>query len=176
MVPVRVLTVLLAFLLLPGTAAAVEPALPPGYVEEVENPPEDPLPPPPAELPAAPVGPVVTAPDAQELLKACEQATFTDCFRLWRPPPPPPEEEPRQALQAPSPPAPGEPRLPAVGGPLVGTPPPPDAAADRATYDALLRALKETGLDGTILMPDPPKDGSATMQLDPKPNRTAPKP
>ena len=171
----RLLTALVPLLLMTGGAVAAEPALPPGYVEEVENPPEDPLPPVPEEFPLAPLGPVVTAPDPHTLLKECKEATFTDCFRLWQPPPPPPEEEKKAARQSPLPPDPNEPRQPAVGGPLTGTPPAPNPEADQATYEALIKALKETGVDKNILMPEPPKDGSTTLQLDPKPNRTAPK-
>jgi hypothetical protein len=156
-------------------AAAAEPALPPGYVEEPETPPEDPLPKPPEEFPPAPVGPVVTAPDAHDLLKACKELTFTDCFRLWKPPPPPPEEEKKEAKKVPLPLDPKTPRKPAEGGPLTGPPPLPNPEADQATYNALVRALKETGLEGKVLMPEPPKDGSTTLQLDPKSNKTAPK-
>lgn len=174
--PVRFLTALLPLLFLADLAVAAEPALPPGYVEEVETPPEDPLPPVPEEFPLAPLGPVVTAPDPHTLLKECKESTFTDCFRLWQPPPPPPEEEKKEARQTPpSPPDPKEPRQPAVGGPLTGPPPAPNPEADQATYEALVRAMKETGLDQKILVPEPPKDGSTTLQLDPKPNKTAPK-
>ncbi|MFD1624411.1 hypothetical protein [Azospirillum griseum] len=159
---------------------------PPGYVEEPENPPEDPLPPLPRELEIAPSEPVHEAPDAAELLKACKEQTFTDCFRLWRPPPPPPppppEPEPDPSVARSAPPSPSDPkapREPAKGGPV---PPPPsnaarDAAAaeaDKATFDALAKALKETGLDGKVLLTNPAGDGP-TLQLDSKPTKAPPK-
>jgi len=173
---VRFLTALLPLLVLfLAVTAVAEPTLPPGYVEEPEVPPEDPLPPPPAEFPMAPLGPVVNAPDPHTLLKECKESTFTDCFRLWQPPPPPPEEEKKEARQSPSPPDPSQPRQPAVGGPLTGPPPAPNPEADQATYEALVKALKETGVDKNILMLEPPKDGSATLQIDPKQTKTAPK-
>ncbi|WP_434619623.1 hypothetical protein [Azospirillum sp. B2RO_4] len=145
--------------------------LPPGYVEEPAVPPEDPLPPPPKPLPLAPDQPVVVAPDAAELLKDCKQQAFTDCFRLWQPPPPPPPEpEKETAGPPPPPPDPKAPREPAQGGPVP--PPPPDpakeaaaAAADRATFDALSKALKESGLDGRVLLTDP-KGGDPVLKLD----------
>ena len=146
--------------------------LPPGYVEEPAVPPEDPLPPPPKPLPLAPDEPLVVAPDAAELLKDCKQQTFTDCFRLWQPPPPPPEPEKETAGPPPPPPPPDPkaPRQPAQGGPVP--PPPPDpakeaaaAAADRATFDALSKALKDSGLDGRVLLTDP-KGGDPTLKLD----------
>lgn len=152
------------------------PILPPGYVEEPDNPPEDPLPPPPRELPVAPSGPVVAAPDPADLLKACREQAFTDCFRLWQPPPPPPpppEPEPKAEAKANPPPAgppdPKAPREPAKGGPLTGPPPAPQPEADKQTFDALVKALKDSGLDGKVMVGDPPKDGSATLKLDSKP-------
>lgn len=171
----RLLHILLPALILAAAAgAAADPVLPPGYVEEPEVAPEDPLPPMPDEFPPAPVGPVMTAPDAHGLLKACKEATFTDCFRLWRPPPLPPEDETREARQAPLPFDARIPRRKPEPGPLVGTPPAPDPAADQATYEALVRALKETGLEGKVLIPEPPKEGSTILELDPK-QKTAPK-
>nr|WP_301311556.1 hypothetical protein [Azospirillum lipoferum] len=147
--------------------------LPPGYVEEPETPPEDPLPPPPRPLPVAPDEPQVVAPDAAGLLKECKQPTFTDCFRLWQPPPPPPPEPEKETAGTPSPPPPPDskaPREPAQGGPVP--PPPPDpakeaaaAAADRATFDALSKALKDSGLDGKVLLTDP-KGGDPVLKLD----------
>ncbi|AWK88005.1 hypothetical protein DEW08_13100 [Azospirillum thermophilum] len=160
-------------------------ALPPGYVEELENPPEDPLPPAPQDVPPAPAEPVVLAPDAVEILKDCKLPTFTDCFRTWRPPPPPPEPEAppetKEAKTAPPPPPPGPPdptapREPAKGGPPPAPPPAPQPEADRATYDALARALKESGLDGKVLLGDPPSDGSATLRLDSKSAKPGQKP
>ena len=50
---------------------------------------------------------------------------------------------------------------------MVGPPPTPQPDADQATYDALVKAMKEAGLEGKLPMPDPPKDGSTTMQLGP---------
>ena len=157
--------------------------LPPGYVEEPEEPPEDPLPPPPREFSIAPTNPAVEAPDAAGLLKECKQQTFTDCFRLWQPPPPPPEPEPETDTARTTPPGPPDPTLPrepAQGGPV---PPPPanpakeaaSAAADKATFDALAKALKESGLDGKVLLTNPTADGP-TLKLDSKPNKTSPKP
>lgn len=170
----RALTVLTALLLLTSPVAA-EP-LPPGYVEEPDVPPEDPLPEPPAELPLAPIGPVVTAPDARDLLKACKEVSFTDCFRLWQPPPPPPGPERKEAKAPPPPPPadPNAPRQPARGGPLSGPPPAPNPASERATYDALVKALKESGLEGTIVMPPPPKDGGTILEVDPRARKTRP--
>lgn len=171
----RLLIALLPVLLLSVTAAA-EPALPPGYVEEPENPPEDPLPPMPEDFPPAPIGPIVTAPDPRSLLKECKEPSFTDCFRLWRPPPPPPEDERKEARQAPLPLDPKKvPRKPVEPGPLVGSPPAPNPAADQETYEALVKALKETGLQGKVLIPEPPRDGSTILELDPKQTKTAPK-
>ncbi len=191
---------LLALSVLAGwSAQAVHPAsaqqppvgpppriLPPGFVEEPDEPPEDPLPPLPREFPIAPPDPAVAAPDAAELLKACKQPAFTDCFRLWQPPPPPPPEpEPEKETDTaqPTPPGPPDrnaPRDPAQGGPV----PPPQAdpqreaaaaAADRATFESLAKALKESGLDGKVLLTNPSGDGP-TLRLDTKPNRTNPKP
>ncbi|MFS2010198.1 hypothetical protein ACCD06_10045 [Azospirillum sp. CT11-132] len=153
--------------------------LPPGYVEEPAVPPEDPLPPPPKPLPLAPDEPLVVAPDAAELLKDCKQQAFTDCFRLWQPPPPPPPEPEKETAGTPPPPPPPDPkapREPAQGGPVP--PPPPDpakeaaaAAADRATFDALSKALKDSGLDGRVLLTDP-KGGDPTLKLDSVPGKT----
>ncbi len=170
------LPVLLAFAL-PAGAEPPHPGLPlpPGYVEEPDVPPEDPLPPPPEPLPVAPDEPVVVAPDAAELLKECKQQAFTDCFRLWQPPPPPPPppEPEKDTATAPPPPPPFDPkapREPAQGGPV---PPPPSdpakeaaaAAADRATFDALSKALKDSGLDGKVMLTNP-GGGDPTLKLD----------
>lgn len=140
----------------------------PAFAQDPEVVPEDPLPPPPAQLPLAPVGPVATAPDARDLLKECGEESFTDCFRLWRPPPPP-EPEP------PSPPAatagipPGAPREPAVGSAAStpGPPPPGPTAEDQATYDALVRAVREAGLENRILLPPPPLGTDASPSATP---------
>ncbi len=171
---IPVLLLVLAF----AQPVAAEPVhygmpLPPGYVEEPAVPPEDPLPPPPKPLPLAPDEPLVVAPDAAELLKDCKQQAFTDCFRLWQPPPPPPPEPEKKAAGTPPPPPPPDPkapREPAQGGPAP--PPPPDsaneaaaAAADRATFDALSKALKDSGLDGRVLLTDP-KGGDPLLKLD----------
>lgn len=159
---------------------------PPGYVEEPENPPEDPLPPLPRELDIAPSEPIYEAPDAAELLKMCKEPTFTDCFRLWRPPPPPPppppepEPDPSVARGTP-PPSPDQktPREPAKGGPVPQPPPNParDAAAaeaDKATFDALAKALKDSGLDGKVMLINPAGDGP-TLRLDSIPGKAPPK-
>ncbi|PWC81972.1 hypothetical protein TSH100_24810, partial [Azospirillum sp. TSH100] len=73
----------------------------------------------------------------------------------------------------PPPPDPKAPRQPAQGGPVP--PPPPDpakeaaaAAADRATLDALSKALKDSGLDGKVLLTDP-KAGDPVLKLDSAP-------
>ncbi len=133
--------------------------------------PEDPLPPLPPVLPMAPVEPVFVAPDARKLLEECEAEVFTDCFRLWQPPKPPepPQREARERPPQFGPPDPSLPRKPAPEGPLEGPPPPRNPAADKATYDELLKAIEEQGLQGKILLPDPPKDGSAIMKLNPSP-------
>ena len=56
-------------------------------------------------------------------------------------------------------------------------PPPPDpakeaaaAAADRATFDALSKALKDSGLDGRVLLTDP-KGSDPTLKLDSVPGK-----
>lgn len=174
LIPARLIPALPLILAITQPVAA-EPVrygmpLPPGYVEEPAVPPEDPLPPPPKPLPLAPDEPLVVAPDAAELLKDCKQQAFTDCFRMWQPPPPPPEPEKDTASAPPPPPDPKAPRQPAQGGPVP--PPPPDpakeaaaAAADRATFDALSKALKESGLDGRVLLTDP-KGGDPVLKLD----------
>ncbi|CAO3406612.1 hypothetical protein [Azospirillum largimobile] len=177
----------LVVLALPSVAASLRPGtpLPPGFVEEPDVPPEDPLPPPPQPLPVAPDEPLVVAPDAVELLKECKQPAFTDCFRLWQPPPPPPEPEKDTAGPPPPPPPPpridpNAPRQPAQGGPVP--PPPPDqakeaaaAAADRATLDALSKALKDSGLDGKVLLTNP-NGGDPTLKLESPPGKPAAKP
>lgn len=155
----------------------------PAFAQDVtDDAPEPPLPRPPAEIPMAPPGPVVLGPDARELLvDQCKEQDFVECFKKWRPPaPPPPTPEPEKkeakasASEPPAPPDPNAPRDPAVGGPLVGPPPTPQPEADQATYEALVKAMKEAGLEGKIGMPNPPQDGSATMELAP-PKAAAPK-
>lgn len=176
----RALPVLLAFAAVPMAWAEPLPPgapLPPGYVEEPEVPPEDPLPPPPEPLPVAPDEPVIVAPDAVELLKECKQPVFTDCFRLWQPPPPPPAPpEPEKDTAGPAPPAPPDPRAPrepAQGGPVPPRPSDPGkeaaaAAADRATLDALSKALKDSGLGDKVLLTNP-AGGDPTLKLDSMP-------
>lgn len=137
-----------------------------GVGEDEEQAPEPFLPRPPQPLAVVPLGPVVQAPDARDLLKSCTQPSFIDCFREWQPPPPPPEPE-KLPPPPPSPPKPGEPRGPAEpGGATGGKPPPPNPEADLATYDALVRAIREVGLEGKVNVPTPPKQGSTTMTLD----------
>ncbi len=176
-----VLTVGLAAAQQPPTAPIRLP-LPPGYVEEPDEPPEDPLPPLPREFQIAPTDPLFEAPDAAELLKACKEPTFTDCFRLWQPPPPPPPEpEPEKDTAGrppPGPPDPKAPREPAQGGPVPPPPPNPakeaaTAAEDKATFDALAKALKDSGLDGKVLLTNPTGDGP-TLKLDSKPSKAPP--
>ncbi|HRQ81928.1 MAG TPA: hypothetical protein PKZ97_12505, partial [Azospirillaceae bacterium] len=57
---------------------------------------------------------------------------------------------------------------PAQGGPLVGKPPPPNPAADKATLDALSKAIRDAGLADKIKLPDAPSDGGVEMKLDDK--------
>ncbi|HEY0836482.1 MAG TPA: hypothetical protein VGE72_21415 [Azospirillum sp.] len=164
--PIRLLAILL---LVTVPALAQEDAS--------DAPPEPPLPPTPTELPYAPVGPVVTAPDPAGLLKECKEAEFIDCFRGWKPPPPPPPEDPKkEAAKADGPPLPPDPKAPREpaqpGGNYGGVPPAPNPEADQATYEALVKALKDSGLQDKVKLP-PPKDGSTTIQLEP-PNRKAP--
>lgn len=156
--------------------------------DAVDDSPEPPLPRPPPEMPLAPAGPVVTGPDAYELLvEQCKDEDFVACFKKWRPPPPPapppePQKKEAKATEPPPPPDPNAPRDPAVGGPLVGSPPLPNPEADQATYEALVKAMKEAGLEGKVPMPSPPQDGSSTMELTPpkpaaqKPPATRPDP
>ena len=168
-VPVRALLVL--FLLLVAAPAFADDVL--------DDAPEPPLPRPPAEMPLAPPGPVVLGPDPHELLvDQCKDQQFVDCFKNWRPPappPPPPEPEKKEAkaTEPPTPPDPNAPRDPAAGGPLVGPPPTPQPEADQATYEALVKAMKEAGLEGKVGMPNPPQGGSSTMELAPAKAATA---
>lgn len=172
-VPVRALLVL--FLLLVAA---------PAFADDVaDDAPEPPLPRPPAAMPLAPPGPVVLGPDPHELLvEQCKDPDFVECFKNWRPPappPPPPEPEKKEAkaTEPPAPPDPNAPRDPAVVGPLVGPPPTPQPQADQATYEALVKAMREAGLEGKVGMPDPPQGGSSTMELapaKPDPKKKAP--
>lgn len=160
--------------LLPILILAAWPAL--AQEDASDVPPEPPLPPTPTEMPHAPVGPVVTAPDPAALLKECKDAAFIDCFREWKPPPPPeePKKEAAKAGESSAPPGPKGPREPAQpGGTYGGAPPAANPEADQATYEALVKALKDSGLQGKVMLPTPPKDGSTTLQLEP-PNRKAP--
>ncbi|WP_431856389.1 hypothetical protein [Azospirillum sp.] len=165
--------VLLALLLLLTTV--------PAFAQDADDSPEPPLPKAPPEMPLASAAPIVLGPDPRELLvEQCKDEDFVECFKKWRPPPPPapppePEKKEAKAAEPPAPPDPNAPREPAVGGPLVGPPPEPNPAADQATYDALVKAMKEAGLDGKVTLPGPPQDGSATMELAP-PKPVAPKP
>lgn len=154
--------------------------------DDIANPPEDALPPLAPVLRVIPAQPEYAAPSPQELLKECEGKDFVACMREWRPPPPPPppeppkptaedeekarqEEEARRAAAGPPPPLqPGAPREPAQGGPLVGKPPPPNPAADKATLDALSKAIRDAGLADKIKLPDAPSDGGVEMKLDDK--------
>lgn len=165
-----------------------------------EKPPEDPLPAPPPPLGVATEGPSVKAPDARNLLTKCQKdESFTECFRDWQPPPPPPpppespatastgdtagppggpKEKPPEGTKGDAP-KPDDPK-PDKAEPTKPAPPPqPDKAADQATYDALVKAIHENGLDGKVLLPDPPKEGNTTMQVTPsakpEPPRKEPK-
>lgn len=171
----RALLVLIVLLLATSPVRADDPTT---------DSPEPPLPKAPPEMPVAPSGPLVVGPDARELLvEQCKEENFVECFRKWRPPPPPapppePEKKEAKADEPPppaSPPDPNAPRDPAVGGPLVGPPPTPNPEADQATYDALVKAMKEAGLEGKVPIPGPPQDGSTTMELAP-PKPAAAKP
>lgn len=182
-----------AVLLLGGALTASGPLAAAGFgpgFEDIANPPEDPMPPVPQELRRAPSGPEYAAPTPQELLKDCPDKDFVVCMQKWRPPPPPPpppeppqlteeekkaaeerqrkEEEEARRKAAANPPPPGAPREPAVGGPLVGQPPPPNPQADKATLDALSKALKDSGLADKIRLPDAPVDGSVELKMDDK--------
>lgn len=168
-------------------AAACAPVGAARAADDIANPPEDALPPLAPTLRVIPAQPEYAAPSAQELLKACENKDFVVCIREWRPPPPPPpppeppkptaeeeekarqEEEARRAAAGPPPPLqPGAPREPAQGGPLTGKPPPPNPAADKATLDALSKAIRDAGLADKIKLPDAPSDGGVEMKLDDK--------
>ena len=173
--PVRVPAILLPLLLAtPPVLAVGQYSPPPGLVEELDVPPEEPLPPEPQELPVAPIGPVVTAPDAHGVVTSCEEAAFTDCFRLWRPPVPPTEKAKADARNA----AAAASRQLAVGGALDALPPSalPSAAvqADQATYEALMRALKDTGLEGKILVSDPRAADAASPSQNKPQNKPVP--
>lgn len=154
-----------------GPTAAVPAAAVPTV--ELDRPPEDPLPLPPPPPTYAPASPVVMAPDVPDLLRDCAaETTFIDCIRQWQPPPPPPPPAPRPARTPP--PAPADaPRAPAEPGAASTTPPPrpPEPQADRATYEALVNAVREAGLEGKILLPDPPTDGNTVLKLDPTPQQ-----
>lgn len=176
--------------LLIALLTAVAASGPPGAAraaDDIANPPEDALPPLAPVLRVIPAQPEYAAPAAQELLKECENKDFVACMREWRPPPPPPpppeppkptaeekekarqEEEARRAAAGPPPPLqPGAPREPAQGGPLAGKPPPPNPAADKATLDALSKAIRDAGLADKIKLPDAPVDGGVEMKLDDK--------
>lgn len=160
------------FLILPLLLAPLPLAAPALADDTVDEAPEPPLPKPPAEMPLASSGPVVQGPDPYELLvEQCKDQDFVTCFKTWRPPPPPPpppEPEKKEArTEPPGTPDPKAPRDPAVGGPLTGPPPTPQPAADQATYEALVKAMKEAGLEGKVPLPGPPQDGSTTMELSP---------
>lgn len=161
--------------LVPLLLLAAVPALADDLSEEA---PEPPMPQAPKEMPVASDGPAVLGPDPRELLvEQCKDENFVACFKKWRPPPPPPEpEKPEPATKEakateppppPSPPDPNAPRDPAAGGPLTGPPPAPNPQADKATYDALVKAMKDAGLEGKVPFPSPPQDGSSTMELAP---------
>jgi len=164
--------------LLPILLVAAWPAF--AQDEASDVPPEPPLPPTPTEMPQAPVGPVVTAPDPAALLKECKDAAFIDCFRDWKPPPPPPEEPKKDTARAGEPPRPPDPKAPREpaqpGGNYGGVPPAANPEADQATYNALVKALKEAGLQGKVTLPTPPKDGSTTLQIEPPNKKAPPKP
>lgn len=154
-------------------------------LEEPSVPPEGPPPPRAPDLGAASTDPEHLAPDPLGLLTSCDDPVFTECFKKWRPPPPPPEPEkpppveanpetggasapPAPRPEAPPPPdAPKPPEKPPEPGFGTGSPPPPNPTADKATYDALVDAIRESGLEGKVLLPEPPKDGNTTLELAP---------
>lgn len=123
-----------------------------------------------APAPPAAVQPEPIAPEAREILRTCRDPIFIDCFKDWRPDGP----RPRRA---------GEPPPPAQGAPP--SPPPPDKKTvdkkpappkppekpaqdkpdpDLPTYQALLRAIQEVGLQGALHLDGPPKDGAVTLE------------
>lgn len=161
---------------------------------DISNPPEDPMPAAAPSMRIIPAGPEYAAPSPQELLKDCKSKDFVECMREWRPPPPPPpppeppkmtaeeekakeeakakaeEEAKRRAAAAPPPPPkPGAAGEPPPGGPPPGKAPPPNPAADKASLDALAKAINDAGLAGKIQLPDAPTDGSVELKLDNKP-------
>jgi hypothetical protein len=171
----RVLLVLFATLCFPAgsPAVAVELALPPLNER---------LPVLPPEIRAAPEKPVVEAPDARGLLESCKEPVFTDCFRLWRPPVPDPPAPPGSAKGpgggkgGDTPPGSAPPGGDPPPPPPPYVPPPPRPDLDEADYNALLKAMKEAGVDQKSVVVTPPKDGSSVITLEPKqkPRQTKP--
>lgn len=180
---------MIAFAVLLAAQIAVFPPL-----EEPAVPPEGPPPPHAPNLGVATVDPGARAPDARDLLIGCDDPVFTECFKKWRPPPPPPPPpvpEPPSASAPPTPPPPAAdpakspekppadkppekppaadkpPEKPEEPGFGKGSPPAPNPTADKATYDELVKAIHDMGLDGKVLLPEPPKGGNATMELNP---------
>jgi len=154
-------------------------------LEEPAVPPEGQPPPRAPNLGVAAPDPKHLAPDPHGLLTSCDNPVFTECFKNWRPPPPPPEPEkpppgemksgpegggasaPGPKPPAPPPDAANPPAKPPEPGFGTGSPPPPNPTADKATYDALVDAIRESGLEGKVLLPEPPKDGNTTLELAP---------
>jgi len=171
--------VLLAIWLLVG-ASWPAPVLAVPLILDPDPPPETPLPEPPPPLAPAPAKPKVAAPDARALLEACPSNDFVECFRDWKPPAPPP---PPPATASAAPEKGGQPHKtnmkeaekdkPAgdASGPKkpppLPSPPPINQAADVATYEALLKAVQEMGLEKHIILPDPPKEGKTIMRVSP---------
>ncbi len=166
--------------------------------------PEPPRPKPPAAMAVAPSGPVVTGPDAHALLtEQCDkEEDFVNCFKTWRPSTPeerdakkkeaeatasadskkkdgeaalPPNSGIKEAKADSVVPESGTPATPASA--LVGPAPKPNPQADQASYDALLKALGDSGIEGggKVLLGNPPQDGSATLELKPTPKTSSTK-
>ena len=123
---------------------------------------------PPAAAPAA-ASDEPLAPEAREVLRACRDPIFIDCFKTWRP------EEVRPRPPAPQPP-PAPPRAPAPPPDdkkaEIKKPPPPRVPEkpkdmpdpDLPTFNALLRAIQDLGLQGSLHLSGPPKNGSVTLE------------
>jgi len=147
--------------------------------------------PPPPPPPADPV-----APEAREVLRTCREPIFIDCFREWRPGmekprPPPVQQGPRlPPPRAQTPPAgedkadaakpedkkPAEKKAPDAAAadkkppepkPAAQPPPEPKPDPDLPIYEALLRAIREQGLQDRLHLGGPPRDGAVNLEIAP---------